>query len=83
MPLTHNINSDFPSTVATSTTFIERRGEHSIPRRYLKDTEWHKDKYLGTGYYCSDPDSEEAAGLMAINFNFETLQWGLTNQIEN
>jgi hypothetical protein len=51
------INSDFESTVATSTTFVNRRGECNIPKRYLKDAEWHKDTYLGIGYYCSDPDS--------------------------
>jgi len=68
--------------VATSTTFVDRRGEHNIPKRYLKDAEWHEDTYLGIGYYCSDPDSEDTAGLTAVDFNFETLQWGLTDQIE-
>jgi hypothetical protein len=68
--------------VATSTTFVERRGEHNVPRRYLKEAKWHKDKYLGTGYYCSDPDSNDMHGLTAIDFNFEALQWGLTDQIE-
>jgi hypothetical protein len=65
------------------TAFIERRGECNVPRRYLKDTKWHKDGYLGTGYYCSDPDSKNTAGLTAIEFNFETLQWGLLDQINN
>jgi hypothetical protein len=83
VPSTHNINSDFLSNVATSTAFIDRRGEHNVPRRYLKDAEWHKDRYLGTGYYCSDPDSENTAGLTAIKFNFKTLQWGLLDKIEN
>jgi hypothetical protein len=82
MPSTCNINSDFEPTVATSTAFIDRRGECNVPKRYLKDAEWHEDAYLGVDYYCSDPDSEDAAGLTAIDFNFKTLQWGLTDQIE-
>jgi hypothetical protein len=83
VPSTHNINSELiEPTVATSTAFVLRRGEHNVPKRYLKDTEWHETAYLGEGYYCSDPDSENASGLTAIDFNFETLQWGLTDQIE-
>jgi hypothetical protein len=78
---THNINSELTeSTVAT--TFVNRRGEHNVPKRYLKDAEWHENTYLGKGYYCSDPDSENTEGLTAIDFNFKTLQWGLTDQIE-
>jgi hypothetical protein len=69
--------------VANSTAFVERRGECNVPKRYLKDAKWHEDRYLGTGYYCSDPDSENTAGLTAIDFNFETLQWGLTDQIKD
>jgi hypothetical protein len=80
VPSTRNINSDFSSNVAT--TLVERRGERNVPRRYLKDAEWHEDRYLGAGYYCSDPDSESASGLTAIEFNFDALQWGLIEQIE-
>jgi hypothetical protein len=78
MPSTRNINSDFLSNVAT--ILVERRGERNVPRRYLKGAEWHEDKYLGTGYYCSDPDSDDPEALTAIEFNFEALQWGLIEQ---
>jgi hypothetical protein len=80
VPLTRNINSELVPTVATSTVFIDRRGERNVPKRYLKEAEWYADGYLGTGYYTTDPDSD-TGGLSAIDFNFETLQWGLTEQI--
>jgi hypothetical protein len=63
-----------------ATILVERRGEHNVPRRYLKGAEWHEDKYLGTGYYCSDPDSDDPEALTAVEFNFEALQWGLIEQ---
>jgi hypothetical protein len=78
VPSTHNINSDFLSNVAT--ILVDRRGERNVPRRYLKAAEWHEDKYLGTGYYCSDTDSEDPEALIAVEFNFEALQWGLVEQ---
>jgi hypothetical protein len=81
VPLTCNINSELVPTVATSTVFTDRRGERNIPKRYLKEAEWYSDRYLGTGYYTTDPDSD-VGGLTAVDFNFETLQWGLTDQIE-
>jgi hypothetical protein len=68
--------------VATSTVFSDRRGECNVPERYLKEAEWYKDRYLGAGYYTTDPDSESTTGLFAVDFNFETLQWGITEQIE-
>jgi hypothetical protein len=67
--------------VATSTVFTDRRGEHNIPKRYLKEAEWYSNGYLGEGYYTTDPDSD-IGGLTAVDFNFETLQWGLTDLIE-
>jgi hypothetical protein len=79
---TRNINSELIPTVATSTVFTDRRGEHNIPKRYLKEAEWYQDGYLETGYYTTDPYSENTTGLTAVDFNFETLQWGLTEQIE-
>jgi hypothetical protein len=81
VPSTHNINSELVPTVATSTVFTDRRGECNVPKRYLKEAEWYSDGYLGTGYYTTDPDSD-TGGLSAVDFNFETLQWGLTEQIE-
>jgi hypothetical protein len=82
VPSTHNISSELEPTVATSIVFTDRRGEHNIPKRYLKEAEWYQDRYLGTGYYTTDPYSENTTGLTAVDFNFETLQWGLTEQIE-
>jgi hypothetical protein len=80
VPSTRNINSDSQSTVATSVSLVERRGEQNVPKRYLKDTEWCTDKYLGDGYYVADPDKEDV--FCAVNFSFDTLQWGLTEPIE-
>jgi hypothetical protein len=80
VPSTRNINSDSQSTVATSVILVERRGERNIPKRYLKDAEWYTDKYLGEGYYVADPDDDDR--FYAVDFNFDTLQWGLTEPIE-
>jgi hypothetical protein len=80
VPSTRNINSDSQSTVATSVIFVDRRGERNVPKRYLKDAEWYPDKYLGEGYYVADPDDEDR--FCAVDFNFDTLQWGLTEPIE-
>jgi hypothetical protein len=81
VPSTRNINSELLPTVATSTAFIDRRGECNVPKRYLKEAEWYVDGYLGEGYYTTDPDSD-TGGLTAIDFNSDTLQWGITEQIE-
>jgi hypothetical protein len=67
--------------VATSILLTDRRGERNVPKRYLKEAEWFSDGYLGAGYYTADPDSD-TGGLSAVDFNFETLQWGITEQIE-
>jgi hypothetical protein len=66
--------------VATSEVFVDRRGERNVPKRYLKDAEWYSDKYLGEGYYVADPDEEDR--FCAVDFNFDTLQWGLTEPVE-
>jgi hypothetical protein len=66
--------------VATSVSIVERRGERNVPRRYLKDAEWHTDKYLGEGYYVADPDEDDT--FCTVDFSFDTLQWGLTEPIE-
>jgi hypothetical protein len=66
--------------VATSEIFVDRRGERNVPKRYLKDAEWYSDKYLGEGYYVADPDDDDR--FCAVDFNFDTLQWGLTEPVE-
>jgi hypothetical protein len=66
--------------VATSVILVERRGERNVPKRYLRDAEWYTDKYLGEGYYVADPDDKDR--FCAVDFNFDTLQWGLTEPIE-
>jgi hypothetical protein len=63
-----------------ATTTVERRGERNVPRRFLKAAEWQEDRYLGTGYYCADADSNDPEALIAVEFNFEALQWGLIEQ---
>jgi hypothetical protein len=80
VPSTCNINSDSQSTVATSVVLVDRRGERNVPQRYLKDAEWYTDKYLGEGYYVADPNDDDR--FCAVDFNFDTLQWGLTEPIE-
>jgi hypothetical protein len=67
VPLTCNINSELESTVATSTIFTDRRGEHNIPKRYLKEAEWYEEGYLGAGYYTTDPYSENTTGITAVD----------------
>jgi hypothetical protein len=51
------------------------------PQRYLKDVEWYKDRYLRLGYYIADPDNDNT--FCAIDFNFDILQWGLTEPVED
>jgi hypothetical protein len=80
VPSTRNIKSDSQSKVATSISIVDRRGERNVPKRYLKDTEWYTDKYLGDRYYVADPDEDDT--FCAVNFSFDTLQWGLTEPIE-
>jgi hypothetical protein len=69
--------------VATQVTIVERRGEQNIPKRYLKTAEWYTadapKAYQGAGYYISDPD--EPNDLIAVDFHFESLQWGITQSI--
>jgi hypothetical protein len=81
VPSTRNINSDSQSKVATLVSLVDRRGEQNVPKRYLKDMEWYTNKHLGEGYYVADPDNEDL--FCAVNFNFDTLQWGLTEPLED
>jgi hypothetical protein len=80
VPSTRNIKSDSQSKVATSISIVDRRGERNVPKRYLKDTEWYTDKYLGDRYYVADPDEDDT--FCAVDFSFDTLQWGLTEPSE-
>ena len=73
--LERNINSDF--TLATTIDYLERRGEHNVPKRYLKDADWCEEGPLGSGYYIAD--SDDPSILIAVNFNFKHLQWGCTH----
>jgi hypothetical protein len=81
MPSTRNINSDSLSKVATSVSIVDRQGERNVPKRYLKDAEWYTDKYLGDGYYVADPDNPNT--FCAVDFSFNTLQWGLMEPLES
>jgi hypothetical protein len=67
--------------MATSVSIVERRGERNVPKRYLKDAEWYTDKHLCDGYYVADPDNEDL--FCTVDFNFDTLQWGLTEPVDN
>ena len=76
VPLEHNINSDF-TLAATTTKYIDQRGERNIPKRYLKEADWCEDGPLGTGYYITCLDDPSI--LIPIDFNFKHLQWGCTH----
>ena len=74
-----NINSDFPTLATIHKERLERRGERNVPKRYLKNAEWAKNGPLGAGYYIGDPDDDsEEPNIIAVDFNFQALQWGLT-----
>jgi hypothetical protein len=84
-PSNHNINSDLCTTVAepranTITTYVARRGEQNVPKRYLKGAEW-LDKDYGWGYYTTSTDSNDDDTLIAIDFDFGSLQWGVTRKL--
>jgi hypothetical protein len=64
----------------TITTYITRRGEQNVPKRYLKGAEW-LDKDYGWGYYTTSTDSTDDNTLIAIDFDFGSLQWGVTRKL--
>ena len=79
IPLEHNINSDLHTLATPHREHLERRGERNVPKRYLKNAEWAKKGPLGVGYYIRDPDNDsEEPNIIAVDFNFQALQWGLT-----
>ena len=52
-----------------------KQGEHNVPKRYLKNTEWTKNGPLGTGYYIGDPDDKSKnQNIIPVDFNFKALQ---------
>jgi hypothetical protein len=80
-----NINSDLCTTVATPrantiTTYVSHRGEQNIPKRYLKEAEW-LDKEYSWGYYTTSNDSTDNDTLIAVDFDFGSLQWGVTRKL--
>ena len=76
VPLERNINSDF-TLAATTTKYIDQRGERNVPKRYLKEADWCEDGPLGTGYYIACLDNPSI--LIPIDFNFKHLQWVCTH----
>ena len=76
IPLKHNINSDF-TLAATTLKYLDQRGEHNVPKRYLKEANWCKDGTLGAGYYITDLDDPTL--LILVDFSFKHLQWGCTH----
>ena len=77
IPLERNINSDF-TLAATTLDYLDRRGEHNVPKRYLKEADWCEDRTLGSRYYIADPDHPTV--LIPVDLNFKYLQWGCTHQ---
>jgi hypothetical protein len=80
-----NINSDLCTTVATPrpntiTTYVSCRGEQNVPKRYLKEAEW-LDKEYSWGYYTTSNDSADNDTLLAVDFDFGSLQWGVTRRL--
>jgi hypothetical protein len=66
----------------TITTYIARRGEQNIPKRYLKEAEW-LDKDYSWEYYTTSNDPNDDNTFLAIDFDFGSLQWGITRQLPN
>jgi hypothetical protein len=64
----------------TITTYVSCRGEQNIPKRYLKEAEW-LDKEYGWGYYTTSNDPSDNNTLIAIDFDFRALQWGVTRRL--
>jgi hypothetical protein len=84
-PSNRNINSDLCTTVATTrantiTTYVSRRGEQNVPKRYIKEAEW-LDKEYGWGYYTTSNDSADDDTFIAVDFDFGALQWGVTRKL--
>jgi hypothetical protein len=84
-PSNRNINSDLSTTVATTrantiTTYVSRRGEQNVPKRYLKEAEW-LDKEYGWGYYTTSNDHSDEDTFIAVDFDFGALQWGVTRKL--
>ena len=76
---TRNINSDLV-TVASS-ELVEWRGEHNIPKRYLKSARWLKQGSLGEGYYApGEKDNKGKNVKTPVDFNFNFLQWGISSE---
>jgi hypothetical protein len=64
----------------TITTYITRRGEQNVPKQYLKEAKW-LDKDYGWGYYTTSNDPNDDNTLITIDFDFRSLQWGVTRQL--
>ena len=56
IPLECNINSDLSTLATTNLECLDRRGEWNIPKQYLINAEWVKDRPIESGYYVGDPD---------------------------
>jgi hypothetical protein len=64
----------------TITTYVSHRGEQNIPKQYLKEAEW-LDKEYCWGYYTTSNKSNDDDTLIAVDFSFEALQWGVTRKL--
>ena len=63
---------------------VDWRGDQNIPKWYLKSAKWNPDDDiselpLGPGYYIIKPDKGKDDWI-PVDFDFDTLQWGLTYQ---
>ena len=62
---------------------LERRGEHSVPRKYLKEAHWdahnNPNRMIDLGYYAQDPHRN----YHAVDFDFNTLMWGTIHKKSN
>jgi hypothetical protein len=64
----------------TITTYISRRGEQNVPKRYIKEAEW-LDKEYGWGYYTTSNEPTDDKTFIAVDFDFGSLQWGVTRKL--
>jgi hypothetical protein len=68
------------SRANTITTYISRRGEQNIPKRYIKEAKW-LDKEYSWGYYTTSNNPTDDDTFIAVDFDFGALQWGVTRKL--
>ena len=84
MGSSHDIKLDLSVALSYETDIIlEHRGEHNVPKKYLKDTHWdahnNTDGTIDLGYFAQDRNGN----YITVDFDFNTLTWGTTHLKRN